>query len=318
MVAHLAVLKKDLPSPFLRESDEEKGGREEGRQPRIAAAARTTTSPRRTSRRQGKRKGEKEKPFTIDFEGIDQRILSFPLPTGNYGGLTGRGGGPGLLPRPAGGRRGGGRGGGPRGGAAAPLRPRTPARHRRAAGVIAYELTPDGRKMLYSTGGDNWFIGSTSGGGGGGAAPAPMAAGGGRGRRPGGAPRRGPVVAGDGRRRQAQPRRHRGPRRSAGRVEADLRGGVADQPRLLLRPQHARRRLAGDEEEVRAVPAARDQQRRPVPRHRLDALRTGRRATAVHARRAASTTARPSPAGCSAPTTRSPTAATASRRSTAG
>ena len=26
------------------------------------------------------------------------------------------------------------------------------------AGVIGYELTPDGRKMLYSTGGGNWFI----------------------------------------------------------------------------------------------------------------------------------------------------------------
>ena len=29
-----------------------------------------------------------------------------------------------------------------------------------------YELTPDGRKMLYSTGGGNWFIASTAGGGG--------------------------------------------------------------------------------------------------------------------------------------------------------
>ena len=53
------------------------------------------------------------------------------------------------------------------------------------------------------------------------------------------------------RRAKLQPRRRRGPRRSAGRVEADLRRGLADQPRLLLRPEHARRRLAGDEDEVR-------------------------------------------------------------------
>ncbi len=51
--------------------------------------------------------------------------------------------------------------------------------------------------------------------------------------------------------------RHRGPHRSGRRVEADLRRGVADQPRLLLRPEHARRGLGEAEGEVRRVPAAR-------------------------------------------------------------
>ena len=32
--------------------------------------------------------------------------------------------------------------------------------------MSGYELTPDGRKMLYSTGGGNWFIATTGGGGG--------------------------------------------------------------------------------------------------------------------------------------------------------
>ena len=46
---------------------------------------------------------------------------------------------------------------------------------------------------------------------------------------------------------QAQPRGNRGPDRPARRVEADLQRGLADQPRLFLRPQHARGGLAGHE-----------------------------------------------------------------------
>ncbi len=68
---NLAVLNKDLPSPFLRESDEEKGDGEKPT-PKI---------------------DKKDAGFAIDFADIDQRILSFPLPTGNYAGLQrGRGG----------------------------------------------------------------------------------------------------------------------------------------------------------------------------------------------------------------------------------
>ncbi|HEY8504418.1 MAG TPA: PDZ domain-containing protein, partial [Gemmataceae bacterium] len=60
------------------------------------------------------------------------------------------------------------------------------------SGVRAYELTPDGRKMLYSAGRNAWYI-TTVGGGGGGApsgasAPAGRGRGGPPGRRPGGAP----------------------------------------------------------------------------------------------------------------------------------
>ena len=48
--------------------------------------------------------------------------------------------------------------------------------------------------------------------------------------------------------------------RSARRVAGDLPRRLAHQPRLLLRPEHARRRLEGDAREVRAVP--------PAPRRR--------------------------------------------------
>ena len=102
-----------------------------------------------------------------------------------------------------------------------------------------------------------------------------------------------------------------------GRVGADLRRGLAHQPRLLLRPEHARRRLAGDEGEVRRVPAAPRHARRPEPRHPVDVQRAGGRPHRDGRRRPARASRGPCPAACSAPTTRSRTAATASRRSTA-
>lgn len=148
---NLVVLNKELPSPFLRESDEEKG-------------------------EQGVSKVDFNKPaFKIDFADIDQRILSFPLPTGNYGGLSaGAAGSVYYLTR---GDDGGGRGAPPSG---ATLNRFDIDRRRPStvqAGVLGYELSPDGRKLLYTTGSGNWFI--TSAGG----SPAGIGAG-----RPGGLP----------------------------------------------------------------------------------------------------------------------------------
>ena len=59
----LVVLKKDLPSPFLRESDEEKG-----------------ENARAEADAEGRRRPNEgpDAPFAIDFEGIDQRILVVP------------------------------------------------------------------------------------------------------------------------------------------------------------------------------------------------------------------------------------------------
>jgi tricorn protease len=140
---NLVVLNKDLPSPFLRESDEEKGDQPV---PKVDF---------------------NKPPFKIDFADIDQRILSFPLPTGNYAGLsTGAAGAVYYLTRADQGEGGGGRGGPPSGATLS----RFDIDRKRAstvqAGVQAYELTPDGRKLLYTTGGGNWFITSSTGGGG--------------------------------------------------------------------------------------------------------------------------------------------------------
>jgi tricorn protease len=168
---NLAVLDKSLPSPFLRESDEEKGESE-----------RPSGKGGDGSKGDGSKKDGK---FAIDFEGLSQRILSFPLPSGNYVGLTaGSTGQVFYLARAEMGEGGRGpRGGGGFGGAT--LHRYDLDRRRDStvqAGVTSYELTPDGRKMLYSTGGGNWFITSTAGGGGS-TAPAPTGGGPGRGPR---------------------------------------------------------------------------------------------------------------------------------------
>jgi tricorn protease len=163
---NLVVLNKDLPSPFLRESDEEKG---DGDKP----------APKMD-------KKDKDAAFKIDFADIDQRILSFPLPTGNYSGLqAGAAGQVFYLTRPEAGE-GGGRGGGGGGFGGATLSRYDIDRRRSAtvqAGVARYELTPDGRKLLYSTGAGNWFITSSTGGSSGTTPTGPT--GGGGGGRPG-------------------------------------------------------------------------------------------------------------------------------------
>jgi len=61
---YLAVLRKNIPSPLSRESDEEKGVRKEEKPKDTKAAA--------------------AEPFSIDFDGIQNRILTVPIPAGEY------------------------------------------------------------------------------------------------------------------------------------------------------------------------------------------------------------------------------------------
>ncbi|HVL15770.1 MAG TPA: PDZ domain-containing protein [Gemmata sp.] len=141
---NLVVLKADVPSPFLRESDEEKG-----------------ESDKPTPKKDDPK--TKEAAFAIDFAGMDQRILSFPMPQGNYSGLSaGTAGQIFYLVRSDAGPQ-------PRGqapGGAALMRYDLDKRRSSPVqpSVTAYELTPDGKKMLYATGRENWFVGSTAGG----------------------------------------------------------------------------------------------------------------------------------------------------------
>ena len=65
---YLVVLRKDLPSPLAKESDEEKGVQKEEK-------------PKEES------KPDATKPFSIDFDGIQNRILALPIPAGEYSNL---------------------------------------------------------------------------------------------------------------------------------------------------------------------------------------------------------------------------------------
>ena len=62
---YLAVLRKGLPSPLAKESDEEKGIQKEEKPP-------------------GGPGSKSPEPVKIDFEGLGNRILTIPLPAGSY------------------------------------------------------------------------------------------------------------------------------------------------------------------------------------------------------------------------------------------
>ncbi len=78
---YLVVLRKDLPNPLARESDEEKPKPEEK-----APTTQTQTALPAQPKTQPPAKGEegKKEETVIDFEGLNQRILALPLPPGNY------------------------------------------------------------------------------------------------------------------------------------------------------------------------------------------------------------------------------------------
>jgi tricorn protease len=70
---YLAVLKKDIPSPLAKESDEENTGEREDKD-KLKKSESTET---------GKEKS-KQTDMTIDFAGLEFHILALPLPAGTY------------------------------------------------------------------------------------------------------------------------------------------------------------------------------------------------------------------------------------------
>ena len=155
-------------------------------------------------------------PVRIDFEGIEYRILDLPGRRRRSVELQAGCTRAAVLParqrwmplRPP------GRAAGPPRGAAAPLRPReAPDRTGARTMFATIGSRADAKKLLYSHARQLVHHGAVA-----------------EGRSVRGSPR---------------DRRSRGPDRSASGVGADLRRGVAHQSRLLLRAQHARRRLAG-------------------------------------------------------------------------
>lgn len=74
---YLAVLRKDIPSPLAKESDEEKGVTDE----------KTPEKEEPKSKKKGKQPAKKEEPkkgFSIDFDGLKYRIIDLPVPAGAY------------------------------------------------------------------------------------------------------------------------------------------------------------------------------------------------------------------------------------------
>ena len=172
---YAAVLRKTDPSPFLPESDEENGqpaaggggfgGGRAGRGGGAGAAA--TDDPAAAEPRPAAPRGAAP-TVTIDFDGLQHRILSVPgVPDRQYSNL--KAGAAGMVFFVEGGGGGGGRGGA---GGGSTLH-RYSLRDRRdvafATGATDYDVSLDGHKLLYRAGG----------GGGGGRGRGGAAAGGG-------------------------------------------------------------------------------------------------------------------------------------------
>ncbi|MFM7151242.1 MAG: hypothetical protein ACKO23_15500, partial [Gemmataceae bacterium] len=188
---YMAVLQSGTPSPFLKESDEEKGesssrptppavppGKDAGEAPRKDLSE---LPPELQEKLKAMRAKKKEGgSFKIDFAGLDQRILAIPGVSGNLSNLE-AGAANQLFYLSSGS---GGEGRGIPGGSLM----RYDVDRRRASTVqpiaMAYELSPDGRKVLYARPGGGsgdessspgrrggmgrsleWYIGSALGGG---------------------------------------------------------------------------------------------------------------------------------------------------------
>jgi len=84
----LAVLRKDLPNPLVKESDEEKAAPAEEEKPKMAAAdeekdAKKESGGDKTDAKSDEKpkKAEKVEPVKIDFDGLEYRVLDLPVPT---------------------------------------------------------------------------------------------------------------------------------------------------------------------------------------------------------------------------------------------
>lgn len=146
------VLRNDLPSPLAPESDEEKVAEEkkEGEQPKAP-----------------EQKGPKApEPLKIDFDGIDQRIISLPIPSRDFRGLmTAKAGNIFLMEAPSAGS----------GGFGMTLHKFDLEKRKLdkvTEGILAFKISGNGEKALYRQG-PSWFIKPLAALGGPGGPPGP-------------------------------------------------------------------------------------------------------------------------------------------------
>jgi tricorn protease len=90
---YVAVLQNDVPSPIARESDEEKPGADrpgdKPADPPTDKPAGEKLPPEQPGDKPGDKPGAKpaDRPFRIDLEGLEYRILDLPVPSGNLSNL---------------------------------------------------------------------------------------------------------------------------------------------------------------------------------------------------------------------------------------
>jgi tricorn protease len=182
---YLAVLDKTQPSPFAPESDEEKVADEKGDGAKGDAAKTEGQGDAKPSDAAKPKSGATEaKDTKVDLDGIDQRILSMPMPPRRYTELqVGKAGTLLALEAPVAGENTGG-------GVGGLTVHRYDFKSRKSdvalSGVSSFHMSFGGEKALYKQG-DNWMIAALRppanglGGGGGGAAPAGAGGGGNQG-----------------------------------------------------------------------------------------------------------------------------------------
>jgi tricorn protease len=93
---YVVVLRKDIPSPLAKESDEEKPKKPEDAEKKAdagkpgdkpAAAPEKPAPDKAAQAGEKKAEAEKKEPFSIDFDGIQNRILALPIPAGDLSNL---------------------------------------------------------------------------------------------------------------------------------------------------------------------------------------------------------------------------------------
>jgi tricorn protease len=145
---YVVVLRKDLPSPIVPESDEEKP-------PEEKKEGETASTTEKEKTKEAEKEKEKEPvKVQIDFENISQRILALPIPARNYSGLTA--GKEGVLYIAEGPQVDSDEDPGPTKVTIQKFDLKTRKTEKILDGVTAFNLSDNGEKMLYRIG-ENWF-----------------------------------------------------------------------------------------------------------------------------------------------------------------
>jgi tricorn protease len=148
---YLTVLRKDLPSPLAKESDEEKKDAKDTKEPKETKDAKEQPIGSPAAAHGGgsppdEKKGADATPFRIDLDDIQYRILDVPVPGGDLSNLQAGNSGQFYFIRDVEGK---------------PTLQRFDLEKRKAETVLSdvadYEISADGKKLLYRSH-DAWFI----------------------------------------------------------------------------------------------------------------------------------------------------------------